>query len=90
MAFDSNAMTELKHLAADRYQRAGGGGATKVYLSSQAFYTARGYHELSPFSRACLETLHRYRQACEISAEHFRIDCLTSKEGFYHGDSIPF
>lgn len=27
MSFDSNEMRELAHLKADRYQRAGGGGA---------------------------------------------------------------
>ena len=40
MAFDSNAMHELQHLARDRYQRAGGGGAQIVRTSSKAYDTA--------------------------------------------------
>jgi hypothetical protein len=88
--FDSNAMQELKHIKADHYQRAGGGGAHKVYNTGQAYHDARGYKELSPFQRACIEMLHRFRQSAEIAREHYRLDCLTDKEGFYHGDSIPF
>lgn len=88
--FDSNAMHELPHIARDRYQRAGGGGASKVYATAQAYYDARGHKELSPFARACIEMLHQYQQLAAIAQEHYRVDCLTSKEGFYHGDSIPF
>lgn len=88
--FDSNEMRELAFVKADRYQRAGGGGALKVYATSKAYYDARGYREMSPFAQACLEALHRFRQAAALSAEHYRLDCLTDKEGFYHGESIPF
>jgi hypothetical protein len=88
--FDSNAMHELAHLSRDRYQRAGGGGASKVYATAQAYYTARGFKELSPFRQACIEMLHRFRQTAAIQNEQYRLDCLTTKEGFYHGDSIPF
>jgi hypothetical protein len=88
--FDFNAMQELQYLARDRYQRAGGGGASKVYATSQAYWDARGYKELSPFARACIEMLHRYRQSCEIARSHYATDMLTGKEGFYHGETIPF
>jgi hypothetical protein len=37
MAFDSNHMLELAHIKADRYQRNGGGGVSKVYNSSKAY-----------------------------------------------------
>jgi hypothetical protein len=88
--FDPSAMAELAHLKADRYQRAGGGGAHKVYNSSQAYWDARGYREMSPFQQACVEMLHRFRQVAALQREHFRIACLTSKEGFYDGEEIPF
>jgi hypothetical protein len=42
MAFDSNAMHELAALSRDRYQRAGGGGAHKVYNTAKAYHDARG------------------------------------------------
>jgi hypothetical protein len=90
MTFDSNAMAEMRHVSADRYQRNGGGGAGKVYASSKAYWDARGFKELSPFQQACIEMLHRFRQVAELQREHYRVECLTSKEGFYHGDSIPF
>ncbi len=88
--FDSKQMRELAYIKADRYQRNGGGGAFKVYNTSKAYYDAIGFKELSPFQQACIEMLHRYRQVCEIAKAHYATDCLTSKEGFYHGDSIPF
>jgi hypothetical protein len=88
--FDPNAMHELKHIAADRYQRAGCGGARKVYVTEKAYFDAHGWKDLSPFQQACIEMLHRYRQICSIQREHYRLDCLTSKEGFYYGDTIPF
>jgi hypothetical protein len=90
MSFDSNAMAELRHVSADRYQRNGGGGAHKVYNTGQAYYDSRGWKEMSPFRRACIEMLHRYRQQCEISRAEYSLDVLTDKGGFYHGDSIPF
>jgi len=90
MAFDSNAMLELRHVCADRYQRAGGGGAHKVYNTSKAYFDAHGHNELSAWDRLVVETKHRWRYAADTAQEHFRLDCLTSDEGFYHGDSIPF
>jgi hypothetical protein len=88
--FDSNAMNDLAALSRDRYQRAGGGGAHKVYNTSKAYYDARGHNEQSAWDRLLVETKHRWRFAADTASEHFRIACLTSQEGFYHGDSIPF
>lgn len=88
--FDSNAMLELRHLSADRYQRAGGGGAHKVHNTSRAYFDARGHNELSPFRRAIVETRFRWEQASQLAREHFRMECLICKDGFYHGDEIPF
>lgn len=68
--FDSNAMNELKHLAADRYQRAGGGGAHKVYATSAAFHTSRGYGEMSPFRQAA----YRARVEFQWMAEHIKAE----------------
>ena len=90
MSFDSNAMRELQHLAADRYQRNGGGGASKVYATSKAYYDARGHNELPAWDRLVIETKYRWQTARETAREHYRVDCLTSREGFYYGDSIPF
>ena len=90
MAFDSNAMLELAHIKADRYQRSGGGGAHKVHNTSKAYFDARGHNELSAWDRLLIETKFRWQQSCETAREHFRIDCLTSKDGFYHGEDIPF
>lgn len=64
--FNSNAMNELKHVAADRYQRAGCGGAFKVHATSAAFHTSRGYGELSPFRQAA----YRARVEFKSVAEH--------------------
>ena len=90
MSFDSNAMLELGHLSRDRYQRAGGGGASKVYATSKAYFDARGHNDLPTWERLRIETKFRWEQSCQTAKEHFRIACLTSKEGFYYGDSIPF
>jgi hypothetical protein len=89
-AFDSNAMRELAHIKADHYQRNGGGGAFKVYATSKAYYDARGHNELSAWDRLVTETKIRFRQSCETAKSHYKFDCLTSKGGFYDGDSIPF
>src|SRR5258708_1315305 len=71
--FNSNQMLELRHNAADRYQRNGGGGAFKVYNTSKAYYDAIGHKEMSPFQRACVEMLHQFRQIAAIQKEHYRI-----------------
>lgn len=88
--FDSNAMAELRHLSADRYHRAGGGGAHRVYASSKAYFDARGHGELSQARRICAEILFQYRQKVALINEQYRLELLTSKDGFYHGDGIPF
>jgi hypothetical protein len=88
--FDSNQMHELAALSRDRYQRSGGGGAHKVYTSSRAYYDARGYREMSAWDQLMLETKTRWQSSCAIASEQFRMACLTSKEGFYYGDDIPF
>lgn len=90
MAFDSNAMLELGHISRDRYHRAGGGGASKVYATSKAYYDARGHNELPAWERLLYETTFRWKSTCETAKEHFRLACLTSKEGYYYGDDIPF
>lgn len=90
MAFDSNAMHELAALSRDRYQRAGGGGAHRVHNTSKAYFDARGHGELSPIRRQCVEILHAYRQRVQLINEQYRWQLLTSKGGFYYGDSIPF
>lgn len=90
MAFDSNALRELAHVAADRYQRNGGGGGFKVYNTSKAYYDAIGHNELAPWPRLLVETKKRWKQVCEIHKAQFQLACLTSQEGFYHGQDIPF
>ena len=90
MAFDFNAMAELRHVSADRYQRNGGGGASKVYVTSKAYYDAMGHNDKSAWRRAVVEATQRWQTTSQIYREQFRIACLTSNEGFYHGDSIPF
>jgi hypothetical protein len=90
MAFDSNAMLELAHVSRDRYQRAGGGGAHKVYATTKAYYDARGFKELSPFEQTCIEILVRFRSAADLAKQEYRLDCLLTKEGFYYEGEIPF
>jgi hypothetical protein len=88
--FDSNAMLELQHVSRDRYQRAGGGGAFKVYNTTKAYYDARGYNDLSPFRRACIEMLHAFRQAAELQREEYKMTCWRKREGFRDDEEIPF
>lgn len=88
--FDSNAMAELAHLSRARYDRNGGGGAFKVYKTAKAYYDAKGINEMSAWDRLMFETKVRWQQSCGHAQEQFRISCLTSKEGFYHGEDIPF
>jgi hypothetical protein len=75
--FDSNAMLELAHLSRDRYQRAGGGGAHKVYNTSKAYDEARGYREMSPFRRAAYEATIRWRQSVATAVSDFRWNVRT-------------
>lgn len=75
MKFDPNAMLELAHLKADRYQRAGGGGTHKVYTSSKAYDEARGYKEMSPWQQLVYRTNLAWRDACIGIKAGFRQDC---------------
>ena len=70
--FDSNQMLELAHLSRDRYQRAGGGGAHKVYNTSKAYDEARGYREMSPFRRAAYEASVLWRQHAATVVSDFK------------------
>ena len=63
--FDTNAMNELKHVAADRYQRNGGGGAQKVHATATAYDKARGYAEMSPWRQAVYRARTQYKVACD-------------------------
>lgn len=90
MKFNPNEMAELAHIKADRYQRNGGGGAFKVYQTAKAYFDAIGHNDLPTWERLLIETKYRWQQTCTLAKEHFRMACLTSKEGFYYGDDIPF
>lgn len=83
--FDSNQMNELRHVAADRDQRAGGGGACAVYNTSKAYFDARGYAEMSPYRKAMVEMLHRYQQACEIAKASYAWECRSDLQDIYGG-----
>lgn len=69
--FNSNALNELRHVAADRYQRAGGGGAHKVHATSAAFHKARGYGEWSPFRQAAYRARVEFKIACDNARADF-------------------
>jgi hypothetical protein len=73
--FDHNAMAELAHLKADRYQRAGGGGAHKVHATSQAYHESRGIKEMSPWRRAVYEATVRWRGDAASAVAGFAWDC---------------
>lgn len=70
--FDSNQMHELAHLARDRYQRNGCGGAHKVYATSAAYDKAHGYGELSPWRQAVYRAQVQFKSACENARADFR------------------
>ena len=69
--FDSNAMNELKHIAADRYQRAGCGGGGKVHPTSVAYDKSRGVSEMSPFRQAVYRARIQYKVACDMARSDF-------------------
>jgi hypothetical protein len=87
--FDSNHMLELAHLKADRYQRAGGGGAFKVYPSSKAYDEARGYREMSVWRRAVYEATRLWESDSRSAVAGFKWDCLASTLDTVNGQ-IPF
>jgi hypothetical protein len=69
--FDSNQMNELKHIAADRYQRNGGGGAHKVHATSSGYAKSRGYNEMSPFRQAAFRAREQFKVACDMARSDF-------------------
>jgi hypothetical protein len=87
--FDSKQMIELQHIARDRYQRAGGGGAHVVYNSSKAFHDSRGHKDMSKWNRAVYEALVRWRQAAEYAKMDYRWDCHAPTLDLPDAD-IPF
>ena len=90
MAFDSNAMHELQHLARDRYQRAGGGGAGKVYVSSKAYDESRGIKEMTVWARAVYEASTLWRSDSRSASAGFRWDCLSHTMDRNADGDIPF
>ena len=89
MAFDSNEMRELAYIKSDRYQRAGGGGAFKVYNSSRAYDDARGYREMSAWRRAVYEATQLWRSDSRSALAGFKWDCNILKLELVNGE-IPF
>jgi len=87
--FDSTAMLELAYLSRDRYQRAGGGGAHKVYNSSKAYDESRGYKDMSPWRRKVYETTALWRQAVSQAKSDFKWDCHVLTLDQVNGE-IPF
>ncbi len=73
--FNSNQMLELQHVARDRYQRNGGGGAFKVYNTAKAFEESRGYAEMSVWRQLVYRTSLAWRDACHGAKAGFRQDC---------------
>jgi hypothetical protein len=69
--FDSNAMNELRHVAADRYQRNGGGGAQKVHATATAYDKARGYSEMSPWRQAVYRARTEFKVTCDGARADF-------------------
>ena len=88
--FDHNQMAELAALKRYRYERDGGGGAHTVHATAKAFYDSRGYSDWSELEQRWHEARVDFKERMALIFEHYRLDRLTSKGGFYHGDSIPF
>jgi hypothetical protein len=90
MMFDSNQMLELAAISRDRYQRAGGGGAHKVYASSKAFHDARGHKDMSEWNRAVYEAMVRWRDVSRGAVANFKWECHShSLDRDANGD-VPF
>lgn len=90
MLFDSDAMIELAALARDRYQRAGCGGASKVYASSKAYDDARGYREMSTWQRAVYEATMLWRSDSTSAVSGFKWDCHSYTLDRNGDGEIPF
>jgi hypothetical protein len=86
--FDSNAMAERAAL-----KRAHGGGRRKdgvnKVVGTKAYYDYFT-RDLSAWELLVFKTRTHWQQTCQIQKEHYRLDCLTSQEGFRHGETIPF
>jgi len=87
--FDSNEMRELAYLKADRYQRNGGGGVSKVYNSSKAYDEARGYREMSTWRRAVYEATRLWESESRSAVAGFKWDCRALALDTVNGE-IPF
>lgn len=88
--FDHNAMRELQHLARDRYQRAGCGGAQRVHATSTAYDTAKGYNEMTVWARAVYEASMLWRSDSRSAVSGFRWDCLSHTLDRNGNGEIPF
>lgn len=88
--FDSNKMVELQHLARDRYQRSGGGGAFKVYASAKAYHESRGINEMSVWARAVYEATTLWRSDSRSAVSGFKWDCLSHTLDRDANGTIPF
>lgn len=88
--FDSNEMRELAYLKADRYQRAGGGGAQKVHATSRAYDEAKGYREMSVWAKAVYEASTLWRSDSRSAMSGFRWDCLSHTLDRDGNGDIPF
>jgi hypothetical protein len=87
--FDSNQMQELAALSRDRYQRAGGGGAHKVYASSKAYHDSRGHRDMTAWQRAVHEAITNWRYVSRNAVADFKWDCRLQTLDSGH-DDIPF
>lgn len=90
MAFDSNAMLELAHLSRQRYERAGGGGAHRVYASSRTYDDARGYREMSAWNQLVYRTNQLWRSESRSAVAGFRWDCHSLTLDRDADGNIPF
>lgn len=88
--FDSNAMHELQHLARDRYQRAGCGGAQKVHMTSTVYDKAKGVHEMSTWARAVYEASTLWRSDSRSASAGFKWDCLSHTLDRDGNGDVPF
>lgn len=87
--FDSNQMLELQHIARDRYQRAGGGGAHKVHASSKSYDDSRGYRDMTPWQQLVYRTNMLWQSESRSAVAAFRWDCRWLELDKINGE-VPF
>ena len=87
--FDHNEMQALAALKRWRYERSGGGGTHQVYTTSKAWFDAH-WKDKSEIERKFAELRFDFSERMSLIWEHYRLDRLTAKGGFYDGDHIPF